>query len=116
MSNLEFSRLRVANVERCEEVFHPLWEWSPTDWACAMAGEAGEACNAVKKLRRHASGTNKGTDPQTEAAIVAGVGSELADLVIYADLLAARLGIDLGAEVVRKFNQVSRERKATVFL
>lgn len=35
------------------------------------------------------------------------IADELADLVIYADLLAERLEIDLGAAVVRKFNKVS---------
>lgn len=116
MSNLTFSELRTANVARCEEVFHPLAAWSPTDWACAMAGECGEACNAVKKLRRHADGTNTTKDPQTVEDCVAVIGHELADLIIYADLLAARLGIDLGAVVQQKFNVVSDRMSATVFL
>lgn len=65
-----------------------------------MAGECGEACNLVKKLRR---GENIHKDH---------IAHELADLVIYADLLAARLNINLGAAVVEKFNMVSdRTRK-----
>ena len=39
-----FSQLRVANLGRCLEVFHPLEDWSPTDWATAVSGEVGEAC------------------------------------------------------------------------
>ena len=40
---------------------------SPTGWATAMAGECGEACNFVKKIRR---------DDHVE---LADVGEELAD-------------------------------------
>lgn len=109
---LTFGDLRAANVSRCNAVFHPLESWTPTDWACAMAGEAGEACNAVKKLRRHADGTNTAKDPATEAECVAAIAVELADTVIYADLLAARLGIDLAEAVREKFNAVSVLRGA----
>jgi NTP pyrophosphatase (non-canonical NTP hydrolase) len=72
-----------------------------------MAGECGEVCDAVKKLRRLADGTNTAKDPQTEHEAIDVIADELADLVIYADLLAARLGIDLGQSVQDKFNAVS---------
>lgn len=92
---LTFNELRQANVERCEQSFHRLDEWSPTDWATALAGEIGEACNLIKKRRR-------GEDVADEA-----IAHELADAVTYIDLLAARLGIDLGEAVRAKFNLVS---------
>jgi NTP pyrophosphatase (non-canonical NTP hydrolase) len=101
---LSFAELRATNVRRCEQVFHPVAEWSPTDWACAMGGECGEALNLVKKLRRG------------EPIPVEEIGKELADLITYADLLAERLGIDLGAAVRAKFNEVSNRIGATVFL
>jgi NTP pyrophosphatase (non-canonical NTP hydrolase) len=113
---MKLSVLRVANVARCEEVFHGLDHLSPADWACAMAGEAGEVCNAVKKLRRLADGTNTAKDPQTEAEAVKQIGFELADTVIYADLLAARLGIDLSDYIEVKFNEVSRRMNSKVRL
>ena len=102
---MELSVLRVANVMRCEEGFHRLHDWTPTDWACAFAGEAAEVCNAVKKLRRIADGTNTAKDPQTESEALKDIGAELADTIIYADLLAARLGLDLSAEIEAKFNE-----------
>jgi hypothetical protein len=34
---LTFSALRQVNVARCVESFHPIEEWSPTDWGCAAA-------------------------------------------------------------------------------
>ena len=107
MSALTFDWLRIKNVQRCEDVFHPLNDWSASDWACAMAGECGEACNAVKKLKRCETKTNTVKDPQTPEECVKAIGKELADIVIYTDLLAAHLGIDLGQVVIEKFNEVS---------
>lgn len=104
MGSLDFDALRAANVKRCEDVFHPLDSWSPQDWACAMAGETGEACNLIKKLRRN------------EAIDHGDIGRELADIVIYADLLAARLRLDLGDAVRAKFNEVSERRGSEVRL
>lgn len=75
--------------------FHQCARWSPTDWGCALAGEVGEACNLIKKLHRG--------DHVDRGAIA----HELADVAIYLDILAGRLGIDLGAAVVEKFNIVS---------
>lgn len=116
MSHLVFEDLRRANVARCEDVFNAIHDWSPTDWACAMAGECGEACNEVKKLRRlDGADSIKNTDIHRQELRLK-IGKELADLVIYADLLAARLGIDLGDAVTRKFNEVSKKRKSKVRL
>lgn len=116
MSTLTFEELRVANVERCEQVFHKLHDWSPTDWACAFAGEAGETCNTIKKLRRlDGADSDKDTEMERERLITEAV-KELADTVIYADLLAAALGRDLGLYVRNKFNEVSDRRGSKVKL
>lgn len=123
---LTFAQLRVANVARCEQVFHPLAAWSDTDWATAMAGELGEVgvellallvvCNTVKKLRRlDGADADKDTlaerDRLRRKAVL-----ELADVVIYADLQAARLGLDLDAAIVEKFNEVSEKRGSSITL
>lgn len=93
---LTFEQLRLVNVARQREHFKGCRDWTLSDWALAMVGEAGEACNVVKKLNR-----NDGTG--TPEAVV----EELADVIIYADILAAKLGQDLGEAVRRKFNLVS---------
>lgn len=114
MNKLTFKILRDTNIKRCEDVFHPVDSWSLTDWATAMAGECGEACNEIKKLRR-LDGADKSVDtPFNRKRLTENVANELADLVIYADLLAARMGIDLGQAVVDKFNEVS-EKRGSVF-
>jgi NTP pyrophosphatase (non-canonical NTP hydrolase) len=88
-----------VNAARNAAVFHRAGDnWTPTDWGCAIAGEVGEACNLVKKLRRG--------EPIERAA----VANELADAVIYIDLLAADLGIDLGQAIAHKWNVVARRR------
>jgi NTP pyrophosphatase (non-canonical NTP hydrolase) len=115
-SHLTFDRLREINVERCNKVFHNINEWTPGDWAVAMVGECGEVCNAVKKLRRLQYGKNTAKDPQTPEEAVKAIAKELADTVIYADLLAARLGIDLGQAVRAKFNEVSMRYNSKITL
>ena len=102
--DLSFQRLRQANVERCEKSYHPIGEWSECDWAVALAGECGEVCHIVKDRRRG------------EEVEVYALGAELADLVIYADLLAARVGIDLGDAIRRKFNETSRKVQSEIQL
>ena len=116
---MDLNKFREANVKRCNEAFHPLDSWSPTDWATAMAGEMGEACNLIKKLRRgdfvdeercsklagtQLSGQCNGKHRQHA---IASIADELADLITYADLLAASLGINLSESLRRKFNAVS---------
>lgn len=92
-----FDELRRANVLRAtREIFgHSLEDWSPVEWAVAIAGETGEMCNLVKKEHRG--------DEVDQAEI----GKEIADIVIYCDLMAARYGFDLGELVRGKFNEVS---------
>lgn len=88
-------------------------DWTPSDWAVAMAGEAGEVCNAIKKLRRVQDEIANISDPDrqisSEREAAAKIGEELADTFLYLDLLAQRLGLDLAAEVIAKFNAVSEK-------
>jgi len=109
---LTFSELRKANVDRCETSFHPVNEWNPLEWAGALCGEAGELANICKKMVRQ--GKRMG-DQKSEEYIPA-AAEELADVVIYADLLAARLGISLSEAVSKKFNKVSQKLGVNVVL
>ncbi len=99
-TRISFDTLREANIKRSEEKVFPSQNWSLAQWACAMAGEAGEACNIVKKIFR-------GDDIAKDA-----LEKELADVIIYCDLLAKAAGIDLGEAVINKFNEVSIKRGA----
>jgi len=116
MSKLSFDKLRQANIRRCVQVFHPIDRWSPTDWGCALAGETGEACNLIKKLRRLDTADAADDTVSRRDQIVASIGKELADVVIYADLLAVRLGLDLAGCIRQKFNEVSERRGSNIKL
>lgn len=101
---LHLADLAQANADRCNEAFHPIDSWSPTDWACAMAGECGECCNLVKKGRRISP------DPsEWPPELVNRIAEEVADMVIYADLLCQRLGMSLESALRWKFNAVSEK-------
>ena len=114
-SNLTFLDLRLANVERCN-IWHPkgIDSWSLSDWAVALAGEVGETCDVIKKLNRYRDGLIGNSKPIEE--LYAQLADEIADVQIYLDLLAARRGIDLGAATVKKFDEVSRRNKFSIFL
>ncbi len=113
---LTFDRLRQVNVARCEAVFHKLHDWTPTDWATAMAGESGEACNKIKKLRRLDGADAAMKNDVYIDQLLHAIADELADTVIYCDLLAARLKIDLGQAIIDKFNEVSLKKNTHIRL
>lgn len=105
---LTFDDLTGVNLVRVRR-WHPGFPddaWTLADWSNAMLGEAGEAANIVKKLRRGETGTPGALDPD-RAELVRRLGEELADTLIYLDLVAARAGVDLPAAVIAKFDAVS---------
>lgn len=97
-------RLRDVNVRRMRR-----WpgeeDWTGADWSNAMNGEAGEAANVVKKLRRHETGSAAAAGSVDD--LRAALAKELADTICYADLTANHYGIDLARAVRDKFNEVS---------
>ena len=80
--------------------------WNGADWSNAMQAEAGEAGNVVEKLRRTETDlVGKLDRPRKE--LMPMLADEIADVIIYADLLATYYEIDLAAAVAHKFNKVS---------
>lgn len=94
---MDLRKLKAANDIRLYNTpaYAKCLEWTLADWSNAIAGETGEMCNLIKKIRR-----GDEIDPNE-------VGKELADIIIYADILASLLGLDLSECVVQKFNEVS---------
>lgn len=104
-----FQEFQIAITKRTEESFHKINDWSPIEYAAAMAGEVGEAVNFTKKIRRLQDGKhrvyNKGI---SEKALIKGLGKEIGDIVAYAAIEASRVGLDFETIVCDKFNEVSK--------
>jgi len=88
----------------CNNRFFARWkERSPLWWSNALAGEAGEVCNAVKHLLRGGSRQRKVTP--------ADVAEECVDTLIYMVLLCESLGIterDFSVIASIKLNRIGR--------
>lgn len=116
-NGLTFAALRGANMARLPQFKNKHGQpahsepdgsdWSPAQWVQAVLGELGEYANLRKKFER---GDVDAETFKREAA------HELADVQTYLDILAFRLGIDLGAAVIEKFNIVSERVGSTVRL
>ena len=104
MNLQEFSKV---NESRCHR-WHDGKPWSLSDWATAVAGELGEACNLIKKLNRLRDGVagNEGRELD-QVFLRLCLAEELADTFTYLDLLATAAGVDLAKAVAMKFNAVS---------
>jgi NTP pyrophosphatase (non-canonical NTP hydrolase) len=105
---LTFNTLRRANIARL-----PMFrdnkglichkekdgsDWSPAQWLQAVVGELGEYANLRKKVER-------GDFTFEEAKPM--LADELADVIIYLDILAEQLGIDLSMAVMHKWNKTA---------
>jgi len=114
---LTFALLRLRNVTRCDSWPQPLHRQTPSDLGCAVASEAGQLCEQLGRLRRHLQVTCPSRYRSTVAAeITRQLGREIADLVLYADLLAARLDLPLEHLLAARFNEVSEELGSSVKL
>ena len=104
MNKTNLNDLRTANKMRNVE-----WQATSTQGSkyelsfrgCELAGEAGEVCNVVKKLERERLGFAGSRDSIEHLA------EELADVIICADLIGMKTGIDIWNAVVKKFNATS---------
>lgn len=113
--NLTIKELIEANASRVRR-WHPggIHDWTPLEWAGAMAGETGEACNAAKKLKRLTDGIeSRNTDPArhfTKELDARGqVAKEVADAIIYGVLLVQSVDLDLEVALAEVFNAKSKE-------
>jgi NTP pyrophosphatase (non-canonical NTP hydrolase) len=114
---LSFDTLRTANTLRLPQFKNKHGglahskadgsDWSPAQWLQAVVGELGEYANLRKKFER---GDIDGAQFLVEAA------DELADVMIYLDILAFRLGVRLDVAVRDKFNRVSDRVGSTIYI
>lgn len=114
MSGREFLQsLRAANTLRAPDFGTGTIDagWNVAERGNELAGETGELCNVLKKmLRLQSKGQPVSEDLMRAAA------EELGDVIICADLIAAKLGLDLQQAVRGKFNMTSRKIGSEVTL
>lgn len=112
--DLTLGRIIHQNEARANR-WHPngIEDWSTLEWAGATAGEAGEMCNAAKKLKRLETGLsskNKGSrNLNTFAKAQRQVGLEGADTILYAILTMLRADQDVEECIRTVFNAKSEE-------
>lgn len=114
---LTFNTLRRANLARLPvfrdnkgRICHSEKngsDWSAAQWLQAVVGELGEYANIRKKVER-------GDYSPEEAKPM--LSDELADVVIYLDILAEQLGINLGEAVMSKWNKTSEKVGAGMYI
>lgn len=114
---LTFRELRMVSATRAMR-WVSTEEWSPLEWGGAMAGEAGEACNAAKKIKRidgqiaHHDNRLFGQNlslPEQRQMYAKKVAQEVADTVIYGDLMCSSVGEVLEEHIMDVFNKKSEE-------
>ncbi len=89
-----------------------LAQWTTLEWTAAMAGEAGEACNAAKKMRRldlELPNKEAGLQKHNYSELERNVVKECADTIIYALLVMSSLGYDAETMIKHVFNTKSEE-------
>jgi NTP pyrophosphatase (non-canonical NTP hydrolase) len=95
-SGLTFGQLKQANALRCRYYNSKTKPLSLDHLILALCGEAGELAQEAKRFFAGEEGATMDT-----------MLKELADVVIYADLIAYDCGSDLGTAITAKFNETS---------
>ena len=106
MSDFDIREFSATNLKRCNE-WHDIDDWSPMEWGAAAAGEMGELCNVLKKIKRFDMDIQQNATSESREQLVQMAADELADTFCYLDLVASSLGIDVSEAVVSKFNRIS---------
>lgn len=107
MNSKEFSKRNRTRCESPNGFNHKVGDWSLSDWMTATLGELGEAANIAKKLNRVRDGVPGNTESTDDLWLA--LRDELADTLIYLDLLAQSQGIDLWDAVESKFRKTSEK-------
>ena len=89
-----------------------LLQWTLLEWCGAMCGEAGEAANYAKKIRRldlqlpnKEAGLNKSNYDELRIKL----GNEIADTIIYGLLTLSALDLDAEQMIRNVFDKKSEE-------
>lgn len=114
---LDLAGLRPLNVQRATEGFKCYDNQPLTYWTTALAGEVGELCNMIKKLQRvERGGIDGGSSYSAKDISREMLKEEIGGIVIYLDLLASLLEIDLEEAIIDTFNSKSAKYNFKEFI
>lgn len=105
---LTLNQLSEVNRERAAKLFHSERK-DVLYWSNAVAGEAGELANVVKKLYRDSEG-------KLDARYLRKIKEEAGGQFIYLDLLLNSIGVSLEECITYEFDRVSRKASYPVLL
>lgn len=107
---LTFNELQNASASRCRR-WHTTEDqkWSLLEWAGAMCGEAGEAANVAKKIKRMTSKMKSVNNPPSIEGAKEALILEAADTIVYAFALINEAGGSVEEAVRMVFNTKSEE-------
>lgn len=109
--NSILKKLRAVNRLRQKDSFNI----NPDTWegllhnGVGLSEEAGEVCGIIKKAHRKKRMISKKKGRKYRDKKTKDIGEEIADVIIYLDLIATHFNIDIEQEIIDKFNQVSTE-------
>lgn len=112
--NFNWKRFSALNAQRCESpdgYNDKRGNWTIFEWLAKAAGEMGEVLEAEKKVQRVERAPPSGPIdlPALKAKGRKALFYEIADVVIYLDLVCSFLGVSLPELVIDKFNKKSAE-------
>lgn len=127
--DLSFADLAKANHERSVRTYGGAPEiWSLSWWSTKLASECGEVAQVVTRVLNgsgdesalarwlDASARFAHISTDEDQTIRGALADELADVVIVADLIAQKIGVELSTAVTAKFNATSRKKHSEVLL
>jgi NTP pyrophosphatase (non-canonical NTP hydrolase) len=107
---LDLQSLQKESTARAAR-WHGEEDWSVLEWVGAMCGEAGEAANSAKKLKRVITGMAnidaRALSPETREQLEEATAKEAADTILYAVLLIEKVGRSAEDVVREVFNKKS---------
>lgn len=114
MKDLSLRQVIEQSASRAERWHAGKEPWSPLEWTGAMAGEAGEACNAAKKLKRVTQQMQnldfrEPTLTKDAQDYKYKIAEEVADTILYGVCVCHEIKIDLIPILIAVFNQKSEE-------
>lgn len=108
---MEFDAFQEINEIRARR-WHRGGDWSLLEWCGAMGGEAGEAANIAKKIKRindSLPNIQAGTKVTDEPLLRLKLAREVADTQIYGFIIQSRLGVSAASMIAQVFDEKSIE-------